>query len=364
MSGAGAGVGVRPVPVGRLSGRERERWLELRAAEPTYASPFLHPAFAEAVARSRDGVEVAVLERAGAPVGFLAFQRRGSGRSAEPAGGTMADVQAAVVERDLSWDVAGALEACGLDLLEYDHMLADRPELRDHHAYEDDAPTIDLSGGFDAFRRTVEATGTSIFRQLERKARKLEREVGPLRFELRAEGSDALATLIDWKRRRVRDQGFADPLGDPRIERLVGEVRRAREPGFEGLLSVLWAGGEPVAAHLGVLGESVLASWIPAFDSRFGRYSPGSILHLEMCREAAAAGIARVDLGRGENRLKERLSTGAFRLAVGAVERRPVHRAIRAGRTRLRAAVLSGPLGEPLRRGLRRVRTMRARAGR
>lgn len=353
---AGPPVVARAVAPADLSPDERARWAALRAADPAYANPFLHPAFAEAVADSREGVEVAVLERDGTAVGFLAFQRDRSGKTAEPAGGTMADVQAAVVEPGLAWDPVAILETCGLAALEYDHMLADGP-FAPWHEYEDDAPTIDLSGGYGALRERIEAAGSSVFRQIDRKARKLEREVGPIGFDYRA-GADALAALVEWKSRRVRAQGFEDYLVEPWVARLVEAVAGREEPGFEGIVSVLTAGGRPVAAHLGVRGDTVLASWIPAFDPDLGRYSPGSILHAELCRAAAEDGIDRLDLGRGENRLKDRLSTGAVRLAVGGVERRPIRRALRRGRARLKQAVKASPLGEPLRRGLRRLRAI------
>lgn len=353
---------VRVVPTDRLPAGERARWLDLRAADPRYANPFLHPAFAEACGRARDGVEVAVLEREGRPTGFFAFQRRGDGRAAEPAGGEMADVQSPIVERGTSFDVEATLEACGLDVLEYDHLLSDQPELAPYHLWEDDAPTIDLSEGFETYRERIDAE-SSVFRQIERKARKLAREVGPIRFELRSDGAEALDAMIGWKRRRVRAQGFADPLGEPWVERLVREIHGAREPGFEGLLSVLWAGDRPVAAHLGVGGGPVLASWIPAFDPdpHLAACSPGSILHAELLRAAAAAGVARVDLGRGENPLKSRLATGSVRLAIGAVDRRPIHRVVRRAGGRLRSAILRGPVGESLRRGVRRLRARRNR---
>lgn len=347
---------VRCVPVEDLFGAHRARWLEIRAADPALANPFLHPAFAEAVGESRTGVEVAVFEGAGGAAGFFAFQRGRTGRVAEPAGGVMADVQAPIVEPGLAWDPEAALDACGLVALEYDHMLAESP-FGPFHDYEDDAPTIDLSDGFDAYRERIEAGGSEIFRQIDRKARKMAREVGPVRLEYRA-AAGLLDTLLEWKSRRLAAQGFEDFLREPWVARLVPAVARRSEPGFEGILSVLWAGDRPVAAHLGALGETVLASWIPAFDPDLGRYSPGSVLHVELCRAAAEEGVARLDLGRGENRLKDRLATGAVRLAVGAVERRAARRALRAGRARLRAAVLASPLGEPLRRGLRRLRAI------
>lgn len=352
---------VRVVPAGALTAVERAAWLELRAAEPRYANPFLHPAFAESCARARDGVEVAVFESEGRPAGFFAFQRYADGRAAEPAGGTMADVQAPVVASGTTWDLEAALVACGLRVLEYDHLLADQPEFAAHNEALDDAPTIDLSNGFDAYRQRIEAGGSSVLRQIDRKSRKLQREVGPLRFELRVEADGALETLLEWKRRRVREQGFGGVLEEGWVERLVREVAAAREPGFEGSLSVLWAGERCVAAHLGVLGGGVLASWIPAFDPDpdLAACSPGAVLYAELCRAAAAEGVARVDLGRGENRLKTRLSTGAVVLAIGAVDRRPLHRAARSLRARLRSAILATPVGDRLRRGVRRVRARR-----
>ena len=68
---------------------------------------------------------------------------------------------------------------------------------------------------------------------------------------------------------------------------------------------MLYAGDRPVAAHLGLRSDRVLAYWFPAYDPDLGRYSTGVALCLRMAEAAAADGIGHIDLGKGAARYKE-----------------------------------------------------------
>ncbi len=74
-------------------------------------------------------------------------------------------------------------------------------------------------------------------------------------------------------------------------------------------VTVLRAGGAPVAWHYGCLDRGVLYLGAPAFDLREHRQSPGLLLILLLMQEAASRGIRGVDLTIGEGELKERCST-------------------------------------------------------
>jgi CelD/BcsL family acetyltransferase involved in cellulose biosynthesis len=97
-------------------------------------------------------------------------------------------------------------------------------------------------------------------------------------------------------------------------------------------------------------GDAVLSSWIPAYDARYARYSPGLVLHIEMAKHAASIGIKRIDLGRGYNDMKAGLMSASIPVAVGCIERRPLQRALSAGWFCARNLVHATPLrGAPLR---------------
>jgi CelD/BcsL family acetyltransferase involved in cellulose biosynthesis len=119
--------------------------------------------------------------------------------------------------------------------------------------------------------------------------------------------------------------------------------------GFQGVMSALYAGDELLAAHLGMASERVLHFWLPAYNRAYGRFSPGSILLLELARAAAATGWTRIDLGKGPEHYKSRFRSGAFSVAEGSVDPRPLHRVVRRawtqGRQRIRSSRLAGPVG-------------------
>jgi CelD/BcsL family acetyltransferase involved in cellulose biosynthesis len=86
-------------------------------------------------------------------------------------------------------------------------------------------------------------------------------------------------------------------------------------------LSVLYSAERVVAAHLGLRSDSALSCWFPAYDPTLARYSPGLSLHLKMAEGAAAAGLRRLELGKGDEDYKQSLKTGDVVVGEGWIER-------------------------------------------
>src|SRR5690606_24050749 len=132
-----------------------------------------------------------------------------------------------------------------------------------YHARVEDAPRIDLDQGFDAYwngRRNAFRSWTS---QLERKARKLAREIGPLRFVWHANNARVAAALTAWKRRQLSGATGPNAFALPWFAGLLDRVVQTQSPGFSGALSALYAGETLVAAHLGMHNARLMSSWIP-----------------------------------------------------------------------------------------------------
>jgi CelD/BcsL family acetyltransferase involved in cellulose biosynthesis len=66
--------------------------------------------------------------------------------------------------------------------------------------------------------------------------------------------------------------------------------------------------------------RGVLHWWFPTYHPRYGAYSPGIILLLRIAAAAPVLGVGKLDLGKGEERYKRNLMTGAAPLREGAVE--------------------------------------------
>src|SRR5207344_2247193 len=101
----------------------------------------------------------------------------------------------------------------------------------------------------------------------------------------------------------------------------VEELFDTRTASFAGTLAVVYAGDEPVAAHFGIRSGTVLSWWLPSYDVRMSRYSPGITLLLRMAEAAAADGLRQIDLGKGHKDYKERLKSWDLPIAEGWVER-------------------------------------------
>jgi CelD/BcsL family acetyltransferase involved in cellulose biosynthesis len=87
------------------------------------------------------------------------------------------------------------------------------------------------------------------------------------------------------------------------------------------MLSLLYAGKQLVAGHLGMRSRTVWHYWFPAYDRQFAKFSPGLILLLKMAQEAEELGLRCIDLGTGLTLYKRRLMNAAVSVAEGSVER-------------------------------------------
>jgi len=315
----------RVVPAGSLTPDEVEAWSQMQSADRSAGSPFLRPEYAAAIAAVRDDTEVTVIERGDTPVGFFPFHREKE-RIGWALGYPMSDLNGVIAAPGLEWGAEELLRRSGLSTWHFDHLVASQAPFQRHHAWIDESPYMDLSRGYAAYQEERSRAGSSQGKQGLRKARKLAREIGPLRFEFHTPDRAVVNRLIEWKQRQLIEAHQADVFRWQWLHDLIDGVVEARAEAFSGLLSALYAGDNLVSAHLGIRSRGVLASWIPTYDPAFGSYSPGLILHLELARRAADEGIERLDLGRGENQLKTGLASGAVLVAVGTVELRRLHR--------------------------------------
>jgi CelD/BcsL family acetyltransferase involved in cellulose biosynthesis len=302
-----------------LGAVELARWRDLQRCEASLRNPFLCPEFTLGVGRVRDDARVAVLEDGQRVVGFFPYERRAFGVG-KPIGAGLSDCQGLLHDVGLEWDPLALLRSCGLAVWEFDHLVSSQAPFTPYHVSLEPSPIMDLSDGYAAYleerRRASKA-----FKGLSRRARQLEREVGDVRFEFDDRDHGGLGLLMAWKSAQYRATSRMDRFARPWIVRLVEDIFETRAKGFSGLLSVLYAGGRPIAGHFGMRSDAILSTWFPSYDVSFSKYSPGLLLHLSMAEEAAAAGLQHIDLGKGFKRYKELLKSRDLTVAEGWVER-------------------------------------------
>jgi CelD/BcsL family acetyltransferase involved in cellulose biosynthesis len=359
---------VRPEDLGAA---EIERWHSIQRSDPLLGSPFLSPAFATAVGRVRPATRVAILRERSSVVGFLAFER-GRRRRATALAPGLSDVQGVVAPTTAGIDLGAVIRACGLSALRFDHVLAQQaPWMRvaAHRVVAERSPIIDVSDGWAAYERAQRAVSSSVLRSTARKRRKLERDHGPVRLAFDEPDHGLLDQVMRWKSDQYRRTGRRDRFNHASTRRLMHDLLELRDPGFGAPLTVVRAGDAVVAGHFGLRAGRTLAWWFPVYDPRFGNYSPGLLACVELVRAMPAEGLTLLDLGKGDEPYKDRLSNGEIPLLRGFVARDAhtarVEHARHAPQERAVEAVLRSPTLRRIgREALRRAGTMRERAAR
>ncbi len=345
------------VPAGALTGEQIDAWSQIQRANAELCSPLFRPEFTLAVANLRDDVEVALLTRGGAAVGFFPFHRCAGG-VARPVGFSLSDYHGVIASASLDFDAKQLLRDSGLKAWHFDHLPTAQVPFVPFHWYPADSPYIDLARGFDHYQQQRRAAGSDTVKQVLRKIRKIEREVGPLEFVPFTTDDQLFETLIEWKIAQYREIRSVNHLAEPwRIELLKSIVHTTGE-NFCGMMSGLWAGKHLLAVHLGMQSGGVLHCWFPTYSDEFAKYSPGLIFWIRLAQEAQSLGLHRIDLGKGPERYKRSLMTGATPLAEGSVDRRPVTGLLRRAWLGVREWIRNSPLKKPIQRVVRGIRAL------
>ena len=345
-------VGV--VPGNRIPDADLDEWARIQEAEPSLASPFFRPEFTEIVGAVRSDVAVAVARGDDGDASFFPFQRSRF-RRGRPVGGRLSDYQGLVARGDPELDAVTLIRDCDLRSWDFDAVVGTQSLFRPFQFRTRSSPCLDLSRGFAALVAERADAGSDQISDVQKQAERLAAELGPVRFEVHVGEPASLDLLLRWKSEQYRRTGAVDIFAYQWVREVVRRIHATRNEGFAGLLSVLYVSDEPVAAHLGLRSRSVWHYWLPAYDRRFARHSPGLILLLSMAEAAPGLGLGLLDLGKGDALYKSRVANAKVELGEGAVD------ASQAARITASAARLAKRLGQrtPLAQRLARRDTRR-----
>ncbi len=321
-----------------------ETWARLQD-EGGFASPFLTPSWLHALEAAdgpdHGGLKVAVIGDPDVPQGYFAARVRRD--VASPPGAPLCDYQAVVASPSLTFSPSALLGALGAGRLDFDKLLPGRGCLGPYVQGEAPAFVIDLRDGFEAYAAARRAAGSDVLRDIAKKRRKLERENGPVAFVV--DDTDALGALVQWKRSQYVSTGQPDIFTAGWPERLLRLLLASSDPRCRARLFTLRCGEEILAAHLALVGRTMLHAWFIAHGEAGAAYSPGLILLGEVVRWAAAQGLREVDLGPGDYRFKRSFATDVRPVAHGFVGRPSAASLARAAAYGVRAAAEALPLG-------------------
>jgi len=239
---------------------------------------------------------------------------------------------------------------------DFDHLLDVQQGFSSHCRNSEISPQIDLSRGYAAYATGLRESGSDQIKKAANLARRIEREVGPLRFVNHTTDLNLLRIVLDWKSQQYRESGKEDLFTIAWFRAVVERIQGVQTEFFAGSLSVLFAGDKLVAGHMGMRSRCVWHYWFPAYDVTYSKYSPGILLLLQLAEHAASAGITLVDLGKGMSMYKQRLMNSSVSVAVGSVETASWLRCQRATGRFFRKCLVRSGLATPVRAVLRRLR--------
>ncbi len=289
-----------------LSAAQVERWRALQ--QQGFENPFLSPDWALAVERAQDRrqTRVAVFHEAGRDRGF--FAARVDTATAMPAGAPMCDYQAVVSEPDLRIDPVALVRALGVNRLDFGQMLERQAAFAPYARGGAVSHIIDIDAGFEAYQAERKAAGVGVLKDAAKKKRKIERELGPVRFTAFSRDRGDFDQLIAWKRAQYRATGQTDIFAAGWTLRLLEQLFEADGEGFGGGLFTLHVGDRLAAAQFNLRQPPVIHAWIISHDAAFERFSPGILLFAELLAAMDATPFTRLDLGCGDYRFKFELA--------------------------------------------------------
>jgi len=297
-----------------------QRWRALQESNPELENPCFAPEFTQAVAAARNDVEVGIIEVGRKVVAIFPFQRKAGGR-AVPVGGIVSDYQGLICGADFSCDSRELLKACGLVSWDFDRLLATQGFFKSFHKLCEPSALVDLSQGYEAYVAERRAAGSEQIKKCMNLMRRLELEIGPIRFVPHSPDRSALSKVLAWKSGQYQKTGWRDLFALKWGRSLVEQIHATQSESFAGMLSLLYAGEKLLAGHIGMRSRSVWHYWFPAYDPQFAKYSPGLLLLLKMAEHAPNIGLLTIDLGTGMTLYKRRLMNASIFVAEGSVER-------------------------------------------
>lgn len=306
-----------------LSPEEILRWDELSRAEAHLASPFLSPHFARALAEAGADARVCVIRDGDEIVAFFPHMYTGGLARllgiAQRVGGEMADTFGVVAHSAFRTSSAELLRLAKINYLSFSHL--NQAQLQ--YGLSAGQPRVGLRTRLDPRTQPVLDSITSIGRhylkESARRTRKLEEDVGPLRFEfdVAQDRSEALAQLIAKKRAQYQASGVPDALEDDWKRATLAKLLDYRFDSCRGVLSSLYAGDEWIASHVGLMGNGILHMWFPVYNQAFSKYSPGRLLLHAIIEASSVAGFDTIDRGEGDTPIKREIANEEYQLYRG-----------------------------------------------
>ena len=123
-----------------------------------------------------------------------------------------------------------------------------------------------------------------MLKDIDRKRRKTEREIGPCRFTGMSPSSTDFQTLIALKRTQLKQTNQTDIFAAGWTMNLIEALFERRETEFGGALFTLYIGDRLAAVHFHLRSRATVHGWLIAHAPEFERYFPGLLLFQDILK--------------------------------------------------------------------------------
>ena len=346
---------ISVLPANELDATLIARWKHIQTHDDTLRSPYYSPGFTQLVAASGQNVQVAVIESAGLIEGFFPFQKLSYGRLV-PVGNGLNDYHGMIASPGLAVDAATLMKACKGHYFGFNHLPLTQtvfaPFVRMHSV----SPVLELAGGWDAYVQRLCAVQNTrspgILSTVKSSFKRIERDIGPVRFEMHESSPQVLAQLMRLKsEQRARTVGLKDdPFALPWVQHMMRQGLELQDINFRAEMCAMYAGDKLVSIHYGIRSDQTLHWWFPVFDPEYSYYQPGLILLKKAAETGDQQGLTLIDLGRGDAHYKMRFKTAQIALGEGAVSRPALLAKANMGAKLVKQAIKANPKVVQLRR--------------
>jgi CelD/BcsL family acetyltransferase involved in cellulose biosynthesis len=219
------------------------------------------------------------------------------------------------------------MKSCGASYFSFNHLPLTQTVFAPFVRFHNVSPILELQGGWDAYvQRLANIQNTKspgILGAIKKSSKRLERDLGPLRFEMHERDPRVLNELMRLKSEQwIRTVGAGeDAFAIAWVRQLMLDTLATQTADFSGYLCALYAGEKLISIYFGMRTGTTLHSWFLVYDLEQAYYQPGLILLKNLAESACQDGLNVIDLGRGTQDYKMRFNTQVVELGEGVVSR-------------------------------------------
>ncbi len=287
----------------------------IRDGQDIFRSPFFSSEFTRVVAAARDDVSLFVGETASSLEYYCPLHVTRSG-TARGIGCSFSDRNGIVTAPQADFDLVDLCQVQNIQQFISNGYISEiLPNA--HHFKTMYNNETHLDGNYAHFYETQRKRHPSHFKRLRRLRRKLDKDFSDVEFRFDDKRDATFEALMTMKREQYLRSGKHDVLRPDWVQRMFSELRNLSNDRLRLRLSSLFVDGKLVAAELNMQSEETLHGWIVAFDTEYGKYSPGNLLTQFILENMTSFDLDYYDSGIDGDHYKKYITNVRTPLAVG-----------------------------------------------